>query len=66
MTTKEIADKITQEMKNVFSYLNELRDNGKTNMFGATPYIVNEFNMDKRTAANYLILWMQSFKNEKK
>tara|TARA_R110000851_G_scaffold156909_4_gene299457 strand:+ start:866 stop:1057 length:192 start_codon:yes stop_codon:yes gene_type:complete len=62
MTTKEIADEITQEMKNVFLYLNELRDSGKTNMFGATPYIVNEFNMDKRTAANYLILWMQSFK----
>jgi hypothetical protein len=66
MTTKEIADEITQEMKNVFSYLNKLRDSGETNMFGATPYIVNEFNMDKRTAANYLILWMQSFKNEKK
>ena len=65
MTTKEIADEITQEMKNVFLYLNELKDSGKTNMFGATPYIVNEFNMDKRTAANYLILWMQSFKNEK-
>jgi len=62
MTTKEIADEITQEMKNVFLYLNELRDSGKTNMFGATPYIVNEFNMDKQTAANYLILWMQSFK----
>ena len=62
MTTKEIADEITQEMKNVFLYLNELRDSGTTNMFGATPYIVNEFNMDKRTAANYLILWMQSFK----
>jgi len=62
MTTKEIADEITQEMKNVFLYLNELRDSGKTNMFGATPYIVNEFNMDKRTASNYLILWMQSFK----
>ena len=65
MTTKEIADEITQEMKNVFLYLNELKDSGKTNMFGATPYIVNEFNMDKQTAANYLILWMQSFKNEK-
>jgi len=62
---KKIAKEITKEVKEVFTYLNELRDSGVTNMFGATPYLVDEFGFDKRNAANYLILWMQSYKNEK-
>tara|TARA_B100000780_G_scaffold235674_1_gene176342 strand:+ start:498 stop:770 length:273 start_codon:yes stop_codon:yes gene_type:complete len=62
---KKIAKEITEEVKEVFTYLNELRDSGVTNMFGATPYLVNEFGFDKRNASNYLILWMQSYKNEK-
>ena len=62
---KKIAKEITEEVKEVFTYLNELRDSGVTNMFGATPYLVDEFGFDKRNAANYLILWMQSYKNEK-
>ena len=62
---KKIAKEITKEVKEVFTYLNELRDSGVTNMFGATPYLVDEFGFDKRNASNYLILWMQSYKNEK-
>lgn len=54
-----------QEVKEVFSYLADLRDSGTTNMFGATPHLQYEFGFDKRTAANYLVLWMQSFRNEK-
>ena len=54
-----------QEVKKVFSYLKDLRDSGTTNMFGASPYLRQEFGFDKRTAANYLVLWMQSFRNEK-
>ena len=51
--------------KEVFNYLTELRDSGVTNMFGASPYLREEFGFDKRTASNYLVLWMQSFRNEK-
>ena len=54
-----------QEVKEVFSYLKDLRDSGTTNMFGASPYLIEEFGFDKRTAANYLVLWMQSYRNEK-
>ena len=60
--TKEETEK---EVKNVFTYLDILKDSGTTNMFGATPYLVDQFGFDKRTAANYLVLWMQSYKNEK-
>ena len=51
-----------QEVKEVFSYLESLRDSGATNMFGASPYLTEEFGFDKKTASNYLILWMQSYK----
>mgnify|MGYP003113391191 CR=1 FL=1 len=62
---KKMAKEINKEIKEVFAYLNELRDSGVTNMFGATPYLVDQFGFDKRNASNYLILWMQSYKNEK-
>ena len=60
--TKEETEK---EVKNVFTYLDILKDSGTTNMFGATPYLVDQFGFDKRTAANYLMLWMTSKENEK-
>ena len=45
----------------VFAYLEELRDSGVTNMFGATPYIVAEFGVDTPTAGKLLSDWMHSF-----
>jgi len=43
-----------------FDYLNKLRDSGKTNMFGAAPYLRAEFGLDKRTAREILAKWMKS------
>lgn len=51
-----------KEVENVFTYLDILKDSGVTNMFGATPYLVDQFGFDKRTAANYLMLYFQSHK----
>lgn len=48
---------INEEVENVFTYLDILKDSGVTNMFGATPYLVDQFGFDKRTAANYLMLY---------
>ncbi len=48
------------KMKEVANYLDELRDSGTTNMFGAAPYIQAAFGVDKRTAQSLLIQWMQS------
>ena len=48
----------------VFIYLDELKESGITNMFGATPYIVDHFGSDKidfDTAKEYLIKWMNSY-----
>jgi hypothetical protein len=59
---KQMAKEINREIQDVFSYLDILKDSGVTNMFGATPYLVDQFDLDKRTAANYLILYFQANK----
>ena len=45
----------------VFTYLDELRESGIVNMFGAAPYLEAEFGLDAHTARRYLTQWMQSF-----
>lgn len=44
-----------------FEYLDELRDSGVTNMFGATPYLEEEFGVSKREARVILKEWMRTF-----
>ena len=50
-----------QEKQEVFEYLDELRESGVTNMFGARPYVMAEFGMAKKEAAGLLTEWMQTF-----
>jgi hypothetical protein len=45
-------------------YLDELRESGETNMFGASPYLANEFGLDNRFARQVLSYWMETFGNE--
>lgn len=46
-----------------FTFLDELRESGVTNMYGATPYLEDEFQLDKKEAKSVLIAWMKSFNN---
>jgi hypothetical protein len=43
----------------VFEYLDELRESGVTNMFGASPYIVEEFDVPMKEARELLMKWMK-------
>lgn len=54
-------DYITEEH---LEYLDELRESGVTNMFGATPYIQKEFGVDRNEAINILKYWMETFGQE--
>ena len=49
----------TQEKVNEFLVV--LRDSGATNMFGATPYIVQRFGVTEKEAGEFLVAWMESF-----
>lgn len=42
-------------------YLEQLRRSGVTNMFGATPYLMNEFDLDKKEATRILSDWMHNY-----
>ena len=48
-----------------FVYLDELRESGVTNMFGAGEYLEAEFGMDRKEARIVLQLWMNQFSSAK-
>lgn len=44
------------------AYLDGLKKSGRTNMFGATPYIMRHFGVDKIEAREIVLNWMASNK----
>ncbi len=42
-------------------YLDELRESGVTNMFGARPYLEETFNLTSKEASQILSYWMKTF-----
>jgi len=43
-------------------FLDALREEGITNMFGAVPYLTEEFvDLDEKEAKQILIYWMETF-----
>ena len=54
-------------MEKYFAYLEQLRQSGETNMFGAIPYVQREFPelyFDKDRAAQILQAWMSSHRKD--
>jgi hypothetical protein len=52
-------DFVTDEM---LVYLDELRESGETNMFGAASYVESEFPLlSRKEAKAVLMYWMQTF-----
>ena len=45
----------------VFLFLDDLRNSGKTNMFGAGSYLEQVFNIDRHSARDYIVEWMETF-----
>lgn len=54
----EKPDFVTDEH---LEYLDDLRDSGVTNMFGAGAYLRDDFDMDRKTAGAVLGYWMDTF-----
>lgn len=49
-----------QEVK---EYLDELRESGRTNMFGAGAYLIKDLGMDRSQARECLMYWMGTFES---
>lgn len=45
----------------VMKYLDDLRESGVTNMYGAAAFIREQFHVDKQEASRLLQLWMKTF-----
>ena len=57
-----IKRKTTAEEKAVFAFLNDLRESGKTNMFGASTYVTERFpEVGAIRSRNMVSLWMSNF-----
>lgn len=46
------------KIREEFEYLNRLRESGVTNMFGAAPYVADEFGLSMAEARKVLSEWM--------
>ena len=52
---------VTDDM---LSFLDDLRESGETNMFGARPYLLEDFpELARQEAGNVLSYWMKTFGN---
>lgn len=51
--------KPTQHEVNIF--LDVVRSSGVTNMYGAGSYIEEHFEVSRREAKDYLLMWMKTF-----
>ena len=45
-----------------YDFLDDLRDSGATNMFGAAPYLMEAFELNKSEAKRILIEWIKQNK----
>lgn len=52
------------EVIEAFAYLDDLRESGETNMYGASPYLMRNLGLDKKDASKLLSGWMQTFDGE--
>jgi hypothetical protein len=50
-----------EQFVEAFEFLDELRESGQTNMFGASAYVMDELGHDRITARNLVSAWMQSY-----
>ena len=56
--TTERPEFVTNEH---LAYLDDLRELGITNMFGAGPYLAKQFDMSDKEARETLTFWMETF-----
>jgi hypothetical protein len=52
---------MTIDKEEMFEYLDTLRETGVTNMFGASPYLQQAFDLERKEAKNILTEWMQTY-----
>ena len=60
MTKRKVVVPVTED--EVFEYLDDLRESGVTNMYGAPAYVMREFGVDQDKAIAFTSEWMRTFR----
>ena len=55
------AQHTAEELSNYFEFLDDLRESGVTNMWGAGPYLQRAFSRGKDEAMDVFLKWIGSF-----
>ena len=55
------ADVPADVLQEMLEYLDDLRESGVTNMFGAGPYVAEEFYATRALAGKVVGYWMKTF-----
>ena len=51
-----------EDLEKMYEYLDELRESGRTNMFGAASYLKERFpSLSTKASREVLVRWMESF-----
>jgi hypothetical protein len=53
-----------EQFVEAFEFLDDLRESGETNMFGASSYVMGQLGHDRTTARNLVSAWMKSYDGE--
>lgn len=51
-------------LEDAYGFLDNLRESGVTNMYGAKPYLLEFFEISKQEASEILGFWMSDFSKE--
>ena len=57
-------EEFNQNKNEVFLYLEELKESGITNMFGASSFIMADFKCSQYMSRRYLSAWMKNYQKE--
>ena len=58
---ENLQDSTPKTKEEIFLWIDNLRDSGITNMFGATPYIQERFSLTYPDARDILVEWMETY-----
>ena len=56
-----VGQTLDRRQNEVNEFLDDLRESGETNMFGAGPHVMEEFMVDRREAKAFVMEWMRTF-----
>ena len=54
-------DVMEEDREEMFEFLDDLRESGETNMFGAGPYVQGAFGLSRSDARKVVMEWMGTF-----